>query len=61
MWAAKVLVQGALAYFAYQRAGLPLRWQLLPLFELYTLGLSVCMVGFWTLGGAVEWKGRRYE
>ena len=59
-WGAKVLVQGALAYFAHRRAGLRLRWWLLPLFEFYTLGLTVGLVGFRVFGGAVVWKGRRY-
>ena len=61
VWGAKVLVQGMLAYFAHRRAGLRLRWGLLPLFEFYTLGLTVCLVGFRLGGGAVVWKGRRYS
>ena len=60
-WAAKMLVQGVLTHFAYRRAGLRLRWGLLPLFELYTLALTGAMLGFRLLGGAVVWKGRRYE
>ncbi len=60
-WGAKVLVQGGLAYFAHRRAGLRLRWGLLPLFELYTLGLTAAVLVFQLTGGAVVWKGRRYE
>ena len=60
-WGAKMLVQGTLAYFAHRRAGLRLRWWLLPLFELYTLGLTVGLLGSRLFGGAVVWKGRRYH
>ena len=60
-WAAKMLVQGVLTHFAYRRAGLRLRWGLLPLFELYTLALTGAMLGFQMFGGAVVWKGRRYD
>ncbi len=60
-WGAKVLVQGTLAAAAHRRAGLRLRWALLPLFELYTLALTVAMLVFQLRGGAVVWKGRRYE
>jgi cellulose synthase/poly-beta-1,6-N-acetylglucosamine synthase-like glycosyltransferase len=59
-WVAKMLVQGALAHAAHRRAGLPLRWALLPLFELYTLLLTVSLIGFRVFGGEVVWKGRRY-
>jgi 1,2-diacylglycerol 3-beta-glucosyltransferase len=61
VWAAKVVVQSALAAAAHRRAGLPLPWSLLPLFELYTLALTLSLVAFRLSGGAVEWKGRRYE
>ena len=61
VWAAKMLVQGVLAHFAHRRAGLRLRWTLLPLFEGYTLALTVAILGFQLLGGAVVWKGRRYD
>ena len=60
-WGAKVLVQGTLAAAAHRRAGLRLRWALLPLFELYTLVLTVAILGFRLFGGAVVWKGRRYD
>ncbi|MBF9224089.1 glycosyltransferase [Hymenobacter ruricola] len=61
VWGAKMLVQGALAYFAHRRAGLRLRWWLLPLFEFYTLALTFSLIGYRLLGGAVVWKGRRYD
>lgn len=61
IWAAKILVQGALAFFAHRRAGLRLRWQLLPLFEGYTLALTAAIGFFQLFGGAVVWKGRRYD
>jgi 1,2-diacylglycerol 3-beta-glucosyltransferase len=60
-WASKVLVQGLLAGAAHRRAGLRLRWWLLPLFELYTLVLTVAIAAFQLAGGAVVWKGRRYQ
>ena len=61
VWGAKTLVQGTLAYLAHRRAGLRLRWWLLPLFELYTLRLTISLVGFRLFGGPVVWKGRRYD
>jgi cellulose synthase/poly-beta-1,6-N-acetylglucosamine synthase-like glycosyltransferase len=61
VWAAKVLVQGIMAYAGHRRAGLRLRWELLPLFELYTLALTLSIGWFQLFGGAVVWKGRRYE
>ena len=60
-WGAKILVQGALAAAAHRRAGLRLRWWLLPLFELYTLGLTAAILVFQLGGGKVVWKGRSYE
>ena len=61
VWGAKVLVQGALAQVAHRRAGMRLAWHLLPLFELYTLALTASLIAFRVFGGAVVWKGRRYE
>ena len=61
VWVAKMLVQGLLAHCAHRRAGLRLRWLLLPLFEGYTLALTVAIGCFQLFGGAVVWKGRRYE
>ncbi|OGX84951.1 glycosyltransferase [Hymenobacter glacialis] len=60
-WGAKLVVQGAMALVAHRRAGLRLPWHLLPLFEFYTLGLTISLIGYRLLGGAVVWKGRRYE
>ncbi|MFD1470679.1 glycosyltransferase [Hymenobacter caeli] len=60
-WAAKVVVQGALAAVCYRRAGLRLRVGLLPLFEFYTLAITFGMLYFQLVGGPVVWKGRRYE
>ncbi|WP_460504007.1 hypothetical protein, partial [Hymenobacter agri] len=61
IWVAKVVVQGTLAFFAHRRAGLRLRWSLLPLFEGYTLALTAAIGFFQLFGGAVVWKGRRYD
>jgi len=61
IWGAKVLVQGGLAGLAHRRAGLRLRWWLLPLFEFYTLALTGAILFFQLFGGAVVWKGRRYD
>ncbi|WP_460557310.1 glycosyltransferase [Hymenobacter daeguensis] len=61
IWGARVLVQGTLAGLAHRRAGVRLRWWLLPLFELYTLALTGAMLAFQLRGGAVVWKGRRYQ
>ncbi|GAA4035441.1 hypothetical protein GCM10022409_20160 [Hymenobacter glaciei] len=61
VWAAKMLAQGLLAHFAHRRAGLRLRWALLPLFEGYTLALTAAIAFFQLFGGAVVWKGRRYD
>ena len=60
-WAAKLLVQGVLAALAHRRAGLRLRWWLLPLFELYLLALTGALAVVQLRGGAVVWKGRRYD
>lgn len=60
-WSAKVLVQGLLTNLAHRRAGLRLRWWLLPLFELYTLVLAVAIAAFQLAGGTVVWKGRQYQ
>ena len=60
IWGAKVVVQGTLAAAAHRRAGLRLRWGLLPLFELYTLALTAAILVFRLSGGKVVWKGRRY-
>lgn len=60
VWLSKLLVQGLLLAAAHRRAGLRLRWSLLPLFELYTLGLTVSLLAYRLFQPRVEWKGRRY-
>ncbi|MBD2768627.1 glycosyltransferase [Hymenobacter sp. BT664] len=61
VWGLKMLVQGGLAYAAHRRAGLRLPWHLLPAFELYTLAMTLSIFAFQVFGGAVVWKGRRYD
>jgi cellulose synthase/poly-beta-1,6-N-acetylglucosamine synthase-like glycosyltransferase len=61
VWGLKVLVQGSLAHATYRRVGLRLPWHLLPAFELYTLAMTISIFGFRVFGGAVVWKGRRYD
>jgi hypothetical protein len=61
VWGLKVLVQGSLAHFAHRRAGLRLPWHLLPLFELYTIALTIGLIGYRILHRDVVWKGRRYD
>ncbi|MBT9392774.1 glycosyltransferase [Hymenobacter sp. NST-14] len=61
VWAAKLVVQGALAGVCFRRVGRRPPLALLPLFELYTLGLSVSLVLFRLLPLPFEWKGRRYR
>jgi cellulose synthase/poly-beta-1,6-N-acetylglucosamine synthase-like glycosyltransferase len=61
IWGGKVLVQGVLAALAHRRAGLRMRWWLLPLFEFYTLAITGAILVFQLRGGAVVWKGRRYQ
>jgi cellulose synthase/poly-beta-1,6-N-acetylglucosamine synthase-like glycosyltransferase len=61
IWVAKLLVQAALAGQAHRRAGLRLRWHLLPVFDGYALALLVSMLAYRIIGGAVVWKGRRYD
>jgi 1,2-diacylglycerol 3-beta-glucosyltransferase len=61
VWVAKMLIQGLLAHFAHRRAGLRLRWALLPLFDGYTVALTAAIGFFQLFGGAVVWKGRRYK
>jgi len=61
MWLLKLGVQGAFGAVAHRRAGLRFRWYLLPLFDAYGIGLLVSLLGFRWFGGAVVWKGRRYE
>ena len=61
VWAGKLLVQGLLAYLCFRRVGAPgRRLELLPAFELYTIGLSLSLTVFRLLPVRFEWKGRRY-
>ena len=61
LWGARLAGQGALAAVCYRRAGLRPRPWLLPLFEGYTLALTLGMGYVRFFGGAVVWKGRRYD
>ncbi|WP_167852001.1 glycosyltransferase [Hymenobacter elongatus] len=58
--AAKVLLQGVLAYGCYRRAGLRMPWHLLPAFEVYTVALTIGLTVFRLLPLSFEWKGRSY-
>ncbi len=60
-WGGKVVVQGALAAVCFRRAGLRPPLGLLLPFEFYTLALTLSMAYFQLFGGAVVWKGRRYD
>ncbi|SHJ29673.1 Glycosyltransferase, catalytic subunit of cellulose synthase and poly-beta-1,6-N-acetylglucosamine synthase [Hymenobacter daecheongensis DSM 21074] len=59
--AAKMLLQGLLAHFCFHRAGLRLRWALLPAFELYTIVLTLGLGLFRVFGLKFDWKGRQYR
>jgi cellulose synthase/poly-beta-1,6-N-acetylglucosamine synthase-like glycosyltransferase len=59
--AAKMLLQGILAALCFRRVGRRAPLWLLPLFEFYTLGLTVGLVLFRLLPIRFEWKGRRYK
>jgi len=61
VWGGRVAVQGALAAVCFRRAGLRLHPWLLPLFEFYSLAITLSIVYFRLVGGDVVWKGRRYE
>lgn len=58
---AKMLAQGLLAGSAYRKVGRRAPLHLLPLFELYTLGVTVGMAAFRLSRRPFEWKGRRYS
>ena len=60
-WTVKLLTQSLLMQGAYRRAGLRLPWHLLPLFEVYTLALTLTLPIYRLLHPRVEWKGREYE
>jgi 1,2-diacylglycerol 3-beta-glucosyltransferase len=59
--AAKMLLQGLLAHLCFRRAGLRLRWALLPAFEIYTVVLTLSLGVFRLLARRFSWKGRQYE
>ena len=60
VWGWKIGLQGLLVGLAFRRAGLRMPWGLLPLFEVYTLALTVALGWRQLRGGPVVWKGRRY-
>lgn len=57
----KMLAQGALATIVFRRVGLRAPLELLPAFELYTVWLTVSLIGFRLLGRRFDWKGRTYS
>ncbi|MBG8554959.1 glycosyltransferase [Hymenobacter guriensis] len=59
--AAKMVAQGVLATLAFYRVGLRPPLRLLPLFEFYTVGLTLGLVAFRLLPLGFTWKGRRYS
>ena len=61
VWAAKAAMQGVLATVCFRRVGRRPPLELLPLFELYTLALTVSLVLFRLLPLRFEWKGRSYR
>ncbi|RFP63490.1 glycosyltransferase [Hymenobacter lapidiphilus] len=61
VWAAKAAMQGVLATVCFRRVGRRPPLELLPLFEFYTLALTVSLVLFRLLPLRFEWKGRSYR
>jgi 1,2-diacylglycerol 3-beta-glucosyltransferase len=61
VWALKLLLQGGLASRCFREVGRRAPLGLLPLFELYTIGLTVSLTLFRLLPLNFEWKGRRYR
>lgn len=59
--AGKMVAQGLLAGSAFRKVGRRAPLHLLPLFELYTLAVTVGMAGFRLSRRPFEWKGRRYS
>ncbi|TYZ10921.1 glycosyltransferase [Hymenobacter lutimineralis] len=57
---AKMVAQGVLTALCFYRVGLRPPLRLLPLFELYTVGLTLGLVGFRVLPLRFTWKGRQY-
>ncbi|KUG07284.1 hypothetical protein ASU33_13035 [Solirubrum puertoriconensis] len=58
---AKMLAQGLLATSAFRKAGLKPPLYLLPLFELYTVGVTAGMTWFRLSRKPFDWKGRQYR
>ncbi|RSK29489.1 glycosyltransferase [Hymenobacter metallilatus] len=61
VWAAKLAVQGWLATKCFRQVGRRPPLELLPLFELYTMMLTVGLGLFRLLPLGFEWKGRQYR
>ncbi|SDX36668.1 Glycosyltransferase like family 2 [Hymenobacter psychrophilus] len=61
VWVAKSAMQGVLATVCFRRVGRRPPLALLPVFELYTLALTVSLVLFRLLPLHFEWKGRSYR
>ncbi|MBO0356434.1 glycosyltransferase [Hymenobacter sp. BT186] len=59
--AVKMLLQGALAYFCYRRAGRRAPLWLMPLAELYNFILTFTLTTYRLLPLSFQWKGRRYK
>ena len=57
----KLLQQGVLATLCFRRVGRRAPLELLPLFELYTLFLTVSLTLFRLLPLSFDWKGLRYS
>ncbi|RPD44849.1 glycosyltransferase [Hymenobacter sediminis] len=61
VWGGKLLLQGAWALLCFRRVGRRVPLELLPMFELYTILLSVGLIGFRLLPVSFSWKGRQYR
>ncbi|GAB3225752.1 hypothetical protein GCM10027346_07320 [Hymenobacter seoulensis] len=61
IWLVKMLLQGGLAWVCFRRVGRRPPLELLPLFEGYTVALTVGLVIFRLLPVAFSWKGRQYR
>ena len=57
----KMLLQGALAYFCYRRAGRRSPLWLMPLAELYNFVLTFTLTTYRLLPLSFQWKGRQYK
>lgn len=61
VWLLKVLLQGGLATLCFREVGRRAPLELLPLFELYTIVLTLSLTVFRLLPLAFDWKGRSYR